>query len=111
MSGVSLDLEVLKSMFGDDDELTMSILQEFRSSALPYMIELDQALSVQSPEGVKSLAHKLKSSSRTVGAVPLGDICETLEEIALTADWDKITELENALRAELDAVIQRIDAL
>ena len=111
MSDAPLDIEVLKSMFGDDDELTLSILQEFKSSALPYMKELDAALAARRTDGVKNLAHKLKSSSRTVGAAPLADICEALEEVAPRQDWLRITELEEALRAELGAVVDFIEAL
>lgn len=111
MGDVPLDIEVLKSMFGDDDELTMSILQEFKNSALPYIEELNEALSSQRTDGVKNLAHKLKSSSRTVGAAPLADICEMLEEEAPRQDWSRIMELDTSLRAELGAVVDFIEAL
>jgi len=108
---VPLDIGVLKSMFGDDDELTMSILEEFKNSALPYIEELDAALAVQRTDGVRNLAHKLKSSSRTVGAAPLADICESLEDMSLQQDWPRIMELEKSLRTELGAVIDFIEAL
>jgi len=111
VSDVPLDIEVLKSMFGDDDELTLSILQEFKNSALPYIEELDVALTAQRTDGVKNLAHKLKSSSRTIGAAPLADICEALEEVAPRQDWTRITELEVSLRTELGAVVDFIETL
>jgi len=111
VSDVPLDIGVLKSMFGDDDELTLSILQEFKNSALPYIKELDAALAAQRSDGVKNLAHKLKSSSRTVGAAPLADICEALEEVAPRQDWARIMELEVSLRTELGAVVDFIEAL
>ena len=98
-------------MFGDDDELTMSILQEFKNSALPYIEELDAALAARRTDGVRNLAHKLKSSSRTVGAAPLADVCEALEEEALGQNWSRIMELEGSLRTELGAVIDFIEAL
>lgn len=111
MSNAPLDLTVLASMFGDDEVLRMDILREFKASALPYMEELNQALAASHADGVKSLAHKLKSSSRTVGASPLADICEALEETAPTQNWSRIGELEVQLRDALQDVIDCIDRL
>lgn len=103
-----LDLSVLESMFGDDEELRTAILEEFATSATPYMAELDAALANRSAEGVRSLAHKLKSSSRTVGASQLGDVCEVLEHSAPDQDWDSITAQEQQLKDQLERVLEYI---
>ncbi|MGH1372721.1 MAG: Hpt domain-containing protein [Cellvibrionaceae bacterium] len=111
MTEVALDLSVLESMFGDDAELRGAILEEFKHSSIPYMAEFDEAVSLGNAEGVKSLAHKLKSSSRTVGACPLGDLCEQLESKAPQADWQEITALGSAIKVSLEEVITAIDNL
>jgi HPt (histidine-containing phosphotransfer) domain-containing protein len=106
-----LDLSLLESMFGDDAELRQAILDEFANSATPYLCELDQALAEKSAEGVKTLAHKLKSSSRTVGAGNLADICEVLEAAAPNQDWQELNRLSETLREALDQVIVFIRSL
>ncbi len=98
-------------MFGDDVELRNAILQEFASSADPYLDELKGALDIQSAEGVKNLAHKLKSSSRTVGAEPLAIICESLQQVAPSKEWDHIQGLSVQLREALNEVLVCIRAL
>ena len=111
MAEQALDLSVLESMFGDDAELRGAILEEFKNSSIPYMAELDEAVSASNSEGVKALAHKLKSASRTVGAGMLGDLCEELEQKAPAADWEQISGLERAIKSSLNDVIEAIDKL
>ncbi len=111
MSKQPLDLNQLESMFGDDVELRNAILQEFANSADPYLNELKDALDTQCSEGVKNLAHKLKSSSRTVGAEPLAVICEALELEAPNKEWPHLQGLSVQLREALDEVLGCIRAL
>ena len=111
MAEQALDLSVLESMFGDDAELRGAILEEFKNSSIPYMVELDEAVAASNAEGVKALAHKLKSSSRTIGACPLGDLCEELEQKAPAADWGTIIGLGEAIKSSLNEVIVAIDRL
>lgn len=100
-----LDFSALESMFGDDEELRDAILHEFAGSAQPYITELDDALGDRSAEGVRSLAHKLKSSSRTVGASVLADVCEALEHSAPNQDWDHIVSQQQLLKDQLQRVV------
>ncbi len=111
MTAHALDLSVLESMFGDDAELRGAILDEFKHSSIPYMAELDQAVSAGDIDGVRSLAHKLKSSSRTIGASPLGDLCEQLEQSAPQGDWEQIKVFDQQIKDGLQEVIQAIDGL
>lgn len=105
-----LDFSVLESMFGDDEALRHAILEEFASSAKAYVIELDTALAARSAEGVQSLAHKLKSSSRTVGASQLAEVCEVLENSAPDRDWQHIASQEQCLKDHLQRVVEFIRA-
>ena len=110
MADVVLDISVLQSMFGDDAELCGAILAEFKHSSIPYMAEFDEAVSNSNIDGVKSLAHKLKSSSRTIGAGPLGDRCDELEQIAPQGNWDQINDFRERIRASLKEVMEAIDS-
>lgn len=103
-----LDLSVLDSMFGDDLPLRAAILQEFVKYAEPYLCELDAAMDSRKRQGVRYLAHKLKSSARTVGAGSLADACDTLERIATDSEWEQIAGLAEAIRRELRRTLAAI---
>ena len=87
-----IDPGALKSVFGDDQETFVEILKEFVDPAASDAEEIRKAIDNRSADGVGNAAHKLKSSSRSVGAMELADICETLESAGRRSDWDTIEE-------------------
>ena len=109
MTEAIINTTVLSEMFGDDQALTRAILDQFRRSAAPYMTELDTAIATRSTAGVGALAHKLKSSSRTVGAMPLGDLCEALEQAAQDQQWPAIESLQREVQQMLQRVLAAIE--
>mgnify|MGYP001223645601 CR=1 FL=1 len=74
-----LDTSSLSAIFGDDEQTIKELLEEFIVSSEKTMTDLSAAVDQESAAQVKSLAHKLKSSARTVGAHVLADLCEALE--------------------------------
>ncbi len=74
-----LDLDVLKSIVGDDPGYRIEFLNEYLISASCYADELEVALTELDTQRMAGIAHKLKSSSRAVGALMLGDVCADLE--------------------------------
>jgi HPt (histidine-containing phosphotransfer) domain-containing protein len=55
-------------------------------------------------DAILRLAHQLKSTARTVGALPLGDCCAALQDAARRANWDAIDEGIPTLQRLLHAV-------
>jgi two-component system sensor histidine kinase/response regulator len=54
---------------------------------------------------VGSTAHKLKSSAKSVGALRLGTVCDSLEEAGRSGDLRYIENSLPEFRAALDAVL------
>lgn len=81
----AIDVATLKNLVGDDDDIVRDLLGDYLASAEQQVSDLYADFSLGNTGRVASIAHKLKSSSRSVGALALGDLC---------------TELENACRAE-----------
>ena len=81
----AIDVATLKNLVGDDDDIVRDLLGDYLASAGQQVSDLYADFSLGNTGRVASIAHKLKSSSRSVGALALGDLC---------------TELENACRAE-----------
>jgi HPt (histidine-containing phosphotransfer) domain-containing protein len=75
----ALDPAVLKRLVGDDPTILHDVLSNYAHAATQAAVELRAAAAAKEQAQVAFAAHKLKSSSRTVGAMPLGDLCAELE--------------------------------
>jgi HPt (histidine-containing phosphotransfer) domain-containing protein len=87
-------------------------LREFltiwRSSSAPLIEELRQAFQAQDTDTMSSVAHRFKSSSRSIGALPLGDLCADMEMACRANDHDEISTLMQRfeeLYSETDAAV------
>lgn len=69
------------------------------------------AFEEKSADGVARAAHKLKSSSRAVGANDLSDICLALETAGNEGDWNGIEAAAPNLPDELTKVLDYINRL
>lgn len=74
-----VDVSVLAALVGDSPEVINDFLEQFQSSARQIALELGTAYVSGQKAQVGSLAHKLKSSARTVGALALGELCDEME--------------------------------
>lgn len=76
-----LDNSVITNYFLDDKEEYLYALSDYIELVLPEMkILAEYKNGDYDKEEAMQLAHKLKSSSRTVGAMQLGDFCEAIEK-------------------------------
>jgi signal transduction histidine kinase/HPt (histidine-containing phosphotransfer) domain-containing protein/FixJ family two-component response regulator len=104
-----LDLTALTDVFGDDLETVKEILNEFIEPSNDCCREIEEAFASQSASGVAAAAHKLKSSSRSVGANELADMCTELEFAGKNDDWGKINEIMPHLPGVMRQVSQYIE--
>ena len=106
-----VDVAVLKALVGDDEEIVRELLSDYLVSARRLAVELRAACSAGDTRQVGAIAHKLKSSSRSVGALPLGELCAELESAGKAGDRQGVEKdrlrFETAL-AEVDASIGEI---
>ncbi|MBL6945076.1 MAG: PAS domain S-box protein [Rhodospirillales bacterium] len=106
-----IDPSALKSVFGDDEETFIEILKDFVDPATSNIEEIEAAYANRSADGVANAAHKLKSSSRSVGANELADLCQTLEMAGKAEDWDEIDKTAPRLAGVMHDVAEYIKAL
>jgi CheY-like chemotaxis protein/HPt (histidine-containing phosphotransfer) domain-containing protein len=81
-----VDLAVLKDLVGDDPAIIHNLLASYREAARGYAAALHDAGEAGDLDQVSAVAHKVKSASRSVGALALGDLCASLENAAKTGD-------------------------
>jgi PAS domain S-box-containing protein len=99
----AVDVTVLQGLVGDDPDTVREFLADYLAAAQRLGAELGAAAAAGDCEQVQAIAHKLKSSSRTVGAGTLADLCASLEKAGQARDRDAIrhgmAEFEAALAA------------
>jgi CheY-like chemotaxis protein/HPt (histidine-containing phosphotransfer) domain-containing protein len=104
---VVLDVNVLRALIGDDETVIREFLSEFRVCAAEIAVELRAACGAEQTAVAHALAHKLKSSARSVGALGLGDFCEAMERSGKAGEAHKLKLLFACFEQELI----RVDAL
>ncbi len=103
-SPIPVDVNVLKALIGDDEAKIRNCLHVFRLSASSTVIELRSACAVGQETVAGALAHKLKSSARSVGALALGELCAEMEQAGSTGDTEALAALLPRFEQELAGV-------
>ncbi|MBK6906692.1 MAG: response regulator [Rhodocyclaceae bacterium] len=76
----AINIEVLAALVGDSPEVLRDFMEAFLVSAQKITVELGAACADGEAERAGALAHKLKSSALSVGAVALAEVCRQIEE-------------------------------
>lgn len=75
-----LNLQVLRELVGDDEALIEELRLDFITQCKADGAALHAAVLAGNRLLVISIAHRLKSAARSVGAMALGSLCERLEQ-------------------------------
>jgi PAS domain S-box-containing protein len=73
------DVQRMRALIGDDEEAVRRLLGDYLTSAHALVEGIRRGCAEDDPGAVKAAAHRLKSSSRAVGALPLAAWCERME--------------------------------
>ena len=99
-----VDIAILESFVGPGREVIDEVLQDFLQSATRMGRELIQTSAKADASGSAAVAHKLKSSARSVGALKLAELCALIESAGMSGDMVTCTVLMPQFEAELTAV-------
>jgi HPt (histidine-containing phosphotransfer) domain-containing protein len=102
------DETVLIGLLDGDTQLAAEVLQDFEAALVRGADEIETAFRQHRPEDLMLAAHRLKSSSRTVGAMRLGELCARLEAGAKSAPSQSVQRMILAFMAEMGAVSRRL---
>ena len=106
---IAVDVNVLKALVGDDEAMIREFLHDFRLSAAKIAVELRTACAAGQAAAAGALAHKLKSSSRSVGALALGELCAAMEQAGKAGDMAALAMLLPRFEQELASVEDFLD--
>jgi two-component system sensor histidine kinase/response regulator len=95
---------VLAALIGDDPEVLREFMVEFGHSAKLASSELAGAFKVGDEVRAASTAHRLKSSARAIGALRLGELCDSIESAMQSSDLQAQASARTAFESELALV-------
>ncbi len=101
---IPVDVNVLKALIGNDEVMVREFLRDFRISAVKVAAELRIACGAEQTAVAGALAHKLKSSARSVGALALGELCAEMEAAGKAGDMGMLALLLPKFEHELASV-------
>jgi signal transduction histidine kinase/CheY-like chemotaxis protein/HPt (histidine-containing phosphotransfer) domain-containing protein len=104
LPSMPVQVSVLEALVGTDPQLIHEFLQEFAVSAARSAAGLAEACGKRRSKDAAEIAHKLKSSARSVGAVRLGELCAAIEVAGTANDLTALTELFPSFEQEMSAV-------
>ncbi|KFI08155.1 hypothetical protein JN27_04940 [Massilia sp. BSC265] len=104
----AVDFDTLAASFGGDRERMRTFAFLFVSTARDALAEIDAALERGDMAAVAAVAHRAKSSARTVGAGGFGALCEEIEGQAARPAQSRA--LAARLRAQLARVERQVAA-
>jgi PAS domain S-box-containing protein len=110
-SSAPLQLGVLEGLVGTDPRLIEDFLKLFAVSAGRAASELATACERGRTEAAAQIAHKLKSSARSVGALRLGEVCAAIEVAGSTGDPARLAELLPGFEREMSLVDSYLHSL
>jgi HPt (histidine-containing phosphotransfer) domain-containing protein len=85
------DPNTLVELVGDDPAMLRDLLEAFLHSAEKQTAEIAAAAVANDTTTITGVAHTLKSAARSVGALALGELCQSLETEGRTValpDWE-----------------------
>jgi signal transduction histidine kinase/CheY-like chemotaxis protein/HPt (histidine-containing phosphotransfer) domain-containing protein len=88
-----VNIDVLKEIVGDDIETVQALLMEYAECSAGLADQLRDCLAHGRVREAAAIAHKLKSSSRSIGALPLGDVCAEIEATASKGEAETLERL------------------
>jgi CheY-like chemotaxis protein/HPt (histidine-containing phosphotransfer) domain-containing protein len=106
-----IDVEAIKALLGDDMSFIMQMLNDFVPAATANAGEITDAAEAGDAAAAGAAAHKLKSSSRSMGANTLADLCEEIENAGKAGDQATVDALMVKLTPALDDVTAHVETM
>ena len=101
--------DTLTELVGDNPAMHKRLLDKFLINAEKQMAEITVAAATNDTATLAGVAHTLKSSARSVGALALGELCQRLETAARAGDAQACSALVAGLAATFVATVAEIN--
>jgi CheY-like chemotaxis protein/HPt (histidine-containing phosphotransfer) domain-containing protein len=109
IAAVTVDVDVLRALVGDESLVVAEILDGFRRSAASMAAELRANCTAGRFAAAADTAHKLKPAARAIGAFELAELCAGIESEGRTGNAGAVMALLSRFDAEMAAVNAFLD--
>lgn len=114
-AATGLDAEALARLTALDpkgeNKLLERVLRAYQSSAARLMPQLEGARASNDHATLRLVVHTLKSSSASIGALELSQVCAQVEALVRAESADDLDPLLRTLRSALDAALHAVQRL
>ena len=93
------------------NRLLERVVLAFASSTGRLLPQLDEAMAAGDLHGVRHVAHTLKSSSASIGALKLAALCAEVEAMIRNNEVQRLQERVTQMHREIDSVGEALRAL
>ena len=107
----SIDLNELQNMLGALDDMALEMMDMFIDMTDPLVDDLETAHNDGDWHQFSEIGHSLKGSSRSIGAMKMGDICSVIQDDSKGADDMARTQMLADLKQEYNNVKSHINHL
>ncbi|MEM9276937.1 MAG: ATP-binding protein [Pseudomonadota bacterium] len=105
-------LDNLREIAGDGfDTMIGQLFQLYRENAPAAFVNLQSAIEAGNSDQVQSAAHALKSMSMNIGARPVGELCQQLEDTAKAQNAEEFSPLFVELAKEFGQLALHLEAM
>ena len=108
--GIVTALDAVDLKMGEN-QLLARVVKAFESSGARLLPQLQEAHANGDLDGVRHVTHTLKSSSASIGAIKLSQLCADIETKIRTNHPEKLDDRIDALCAEAAIVLQALKRL
>ena len=106
------DINMLVKVVGENPSMHKRLLEKFLANSQGRHKELLTAIESGDMTSVSSIAHSLKSAARSIGAMQLGQLCESLEQFGKADDVVQVLSefdlFESIHAASMEAIEQHL---
>ncbi|MBN1379744.1 MAG: EAL domain-containing protein [Gammaproteobacteria bacterium] len=104
LDAMVLNREALLVLQENAGNAYLEMIEVYLEDQVLYLDAIDKSIKEEDRQLLKRSAHTLKSSSRHFGAIKLGELCETIENIAELQPFDAIVSYIPSLKSNAQVV-------
>jgi len=103
-TGMPLDCDLLTELLGEDQKIQRAFVNSFLISTPPILDAIETACNLQSVDNLGFSVHKIKSSTKAVGAVDMLKVVESIEQALPQGDWGILRNLSQQLADKFNLI-------
>ncbi|WP_168224755.1 PAS domain S-box protein [Rhodoferax aquaticus] len=99
----------LTALVGDNPGMHKRLLSKFLVNVEQQVVEIIKFAAAHDPHSLTAVAHTAKSAARSVGALALGELCQSLETAGRAGDTQRCSDLAMGLASAFVAASAEIN--